>query len=100
VSGSWWGHPRAHEIFAVLNDLADHPDILFTKLVSRKDTLVHRALWPDLLAVGSARSAWQMDGLSDGALELLESVQTNDVPVRTSGAHAKQLRDRLSRRSP
>ena len=43
VSGSWWSHPRAHEIFAVLNELTDHSDVLVTKLLYRKDTLVHRA---------------------------------------------------------
>jgi hypothetical protein len=25
VAGSWWSHPRAHEIFRALESLADHP---------------------------------------------------------------------------
>jgi hypothetical protein len=95
LRGSWWGHPRAHEIFAVLNELADHPDVLFTKLLSRKDTLVHRRLWPDVLAVGSARAAWQTEDLSAESLKLLARVQGSAVPVRSSGAAAKQLQHRL-----
>ncbi len=59
---SWWGHPKAHLIFAVLSELTDHPDVLFTKLLYRKDTLVHRSLGPAVLAVGSARDQWQVQG--------------------------------------
>jgi hypothetical protein len=95
LRGSWWGHPRAHEIFTVLNELADHPDVLFTKLLSRKDTLVHRRIWPDLLTVGSARSGWQMDGLSNEALSLLHQVDQQAEPVVASGPAAKELLNRL-----
>ena len=95
LSGSWWSHPRAHEIFGVLSELADHPDVLFTKLLSRKDTLVHRRLWPDLLAVGSARSPWQMEGLSDAAEMLLRELDGFDEPSLASGARTKELLNRL-----
>src|SRR5438309_47738 len=36
VRGSWWAHPRSHDIFGVNCALADHPDVLVTKLVSGK----------------------------------------------------------------
>lgn len=71
VRGSWWGHPRGHEIFAVTEALADHPDVLATKLVSVKVTFVHRDLWPELLAVGRAREPWQIKDLSRTARLLL-----------------------------
>src|SRR5712691_13099353 len=61
---SWWSHPKAQLIFSVLTELTDHPDVLFTKLLCHKDTLVHRSLWPAVLAVGSARERWQVQGLS------------------------------------
>src|SRR5260370_32196211 len=61
---SWWGHPKAHLIFSVLSELADHPDVLFTKLLYRKDTLVHRSLWSAVLAVAGAREQWQVPRLS------------------------------------
>src|SRR4026207_520027 len=61
---SWWSHSKANLIFAVLAHLSDHPDVLVTKLLYRKDTLVHRSLWPALLAVATTRAPWPLDGLS------------------------------------
>jgi hypothetical protein len=95
LRGSWWGHDRAHEIFAVLTGLTDHPDVLFTKLLRRKDTLVHRRLWPDLLAVGRERATWQLSGLSDAAVSLLKKLDENGEPVVATGIGAKELRNRL-----
>ena len=92
---SWWSHPRAHLIFAVLTDLADHPDVLFTKLLDRKDTLVHRRLWPSLLAVAEARDAWQMRGLSTPAKRLLARLDRGGAPVRATGPVARELQTRL-----
>jgi len=74
VRGSWWTHPRSHEIFAVLQRLADHKDVLITKLVSGKVTFVHRKLWPDILSIGSAREGWQVRGLSPSARVLLKMI--------------------------
>jgi hypothetical protein len=51
IRGSWWGHADAHEIFAVLNDLADDPDVVRLRLVRGKLTLVHRRVWPALVRV-------------------------------------------------
>ncbi len=78
LRGSWWSHPHSHEIFSVLNELADHPDVLLTKLVKKKDTLVYRSLWPELMAVGSARAAWQMTGISNQAKTLLDSLEDSN----------------------
>jgi hypothetical protein len=92
---SWWGHPKAHLIFSVLSELADHPDVLFTKLLYRKDTLVHRSLWPAVLAVGGARGQWQMQGLSADAKRLLQRLDRLDGSVRATGAPVKELEARL-----
>lgn len=51
IRGSWWGHPAGHAIFAALNTLADSPDVVRTRLVNGKVTLVHRRLWPALVRV-------------------------------------------------
>jgi hypothetical protein len=51
IRGSWWGHPAGHAIFDTLNALADSPDVLRTRLVGGKVTLVHRRLWPALVRV-------------------------------------------------
>jgi hypothetical protein len=49
IRGSWWAHPAHDEIFARLNELADHPDVVRLRLVDGKVTLVHRRLWPVLV---------------------------------------------------
>jgi len=92
---SWWSHPKSHLIFSVLSELAEHPDVLFTKLLYRKDTLVHRSLWPAVLAMGSAREQWQVQGLSGDAKRLLERLDRGEGPVRTSGAPVRELEVRL-----
>jgi hypothetical protein len=86
VRGSWWGHARGGEIFRLVNQLADDDDVLVAKLIAGKVTFVHRRLWPAMVAVGQARDAWQMDGLSPSALVLLRMVDEtgrlawDDVP--------------------
>jgi hypothetical protein len=94
VSGSWWAHPEAHQIFGVLRQLARHPDVLIVKLLARKDTLVHRRLWPAVLGVGLARDAWQIGGLSHEARTLLTRVSRSHA-VPASGPAARSLCERL-----
>jgi hypothetical protein len=95
LRGSWWGHPKGRLIFAVLSELEDHPDVLFTKLVRGKATLVHRRLWPALAAAGMARDAWQLDRLSSAARRALRRVDREAAPVRAAGPVAKELETRL-----
>lgn len=95
LSKSWWSHPRSHLIFRVLSELADHPDVLFTKLLFGKDTLVHRSLWPAFLTVATAREPWQVDGLSKAASQLLRRTTEAKTPVMSSGAPIKELVSRL-----
>ena len=87
VHGSWWAHPRSHDIFRVSCHLSEHPDALVIKLVSSKVTYVHRALWPYVVTIGRARSAWQLESLSRAALELLQEVDR--APVQTDRRLAK-----------
>jgi len=49
IKGSWWAHPRGHDIFRVFTALAESPDILVCRLVNGKVTFVHRRLWPALI---------------------------------------------------
>lgn len=51
IKGSWWGHAKGKQIFAVLDALNDHADILVCRLLQNKLTMVHRRLWPALAAV-------------------------------------------------
>jgi hypothetical protein len=87
VRGSWWSHPKSNEIYWVLEALDESPEVLAVKLVKEKLTLLHRALWPALVAVGGAGDRWQTAGLSRAAQSLL---------ARTRKAGALRL-DRLER---
>jgi hypothetical protein len=51
IRGSWWSHRASHTLFDALNSLADSPDVVRTRLVDGKLTLVHRRLWPALARV-------------------------------------------------
>jgi hypothetical protein len=51
IKGSWWAHPKSHQIFAILQAVTDSEEILVCRLVDGKVTLVHRRLWPALVRV-------------------------------------------------
>ncbi|HZA79476.1 MAG TPA: hypothetical protein VE623_24125 [Acidimicrobiales bacterium] len=73
IRGSWWAHPAGHAIFAALNSLADSPDVVRTRLVNGKVTLIHRRLWPALVRVAD-----------QFPLEALAAIHEEHT---TSGAH-------------
>jgi len=75
IRGSWWAHPQGQDVFHLSEQLADHPDVLVTKLLSGKVTYIHRRLWPCLLAVAMTREAWQVRGLSSVANRILRAVE-------------------------
>jgi hypothetical protein len=81
VRGSWWAHSRSHEIFRVNCELAAHPDVLVSKLISGKITYLHRPLWAAVMAIGRARESWQIERLSRDARNLLGAVDRK--PVQT-----------------
>jgi len=49
IKGSWWAHPKGHQIFSTFEAIADSPDILSCRLVDGKVTYVHRRLWCALI---------------------------------------------------
>jgi hypothetical protein len=49
IRGSWWGHPAGKEIYAMMNILDDSPDIVSTRLINHKVTLLHRRVWPSIV---------------------------------------------------
>src|SRR5688572_19821857 len=60
IKGSWWGHPKSHQIFAILETLTESEDILVCRLVQGKVTLVHRRLWAALVRVAKHFRAAQI----------------------------------------
>jgi hypothetical protein len=51
IKGSWWSHPKSHQIFAIFQAVTASEDVLVCRLVNGKVTLVHRRLWPALVRV-------------------------------------------------
>ena len=51
IRGSWWAHPKSHQIFSILQVVTDSREILVCRLVDGKVTFVHRRLWPALVRV-------------------------------------------------
>ncbi len=79
MTGSWWAHPLAHEIYVVGRRLAADADVLVAKLINGKLTYIHRTLWPQIVSAATSREPWQLDGLTPGALRLLEDVERAGV---------------------
>ncbi len=107
IRGSWWGHPRGHDIFQANEQLAAHPDVIACKLISGKVTYVHRSLWPALFTVARSREAWQLRGISPSARALLAKVtrekilrtdrlrQSRSAKSKALGEAARELEKRL-----
>lgn len=51
IQGSWWAHPQSHRIYAILAAVTESPQVLVCRLIKGKITLVHRRLWPSLVAL-------------------------------------------------
>ena len=49
IRGSWWSHPRSHDIFEATRAIRESEEILVCRLVGGKITYVHRRLWPALV---------------------------------------------------
>jgi hypothetical protein len=97
--GSWWSHPQANAIYGILQTVEDHPDVLMAKLLGGKVTLIHRKLWPALLAVVTAREPWQVSDLSavvaQGLAALDEAEAADREPPALSRTVSKDLEARL-----
>jgi hypothetical protein len=83
----------------IYNPLQDLDDRLATvKLVAGKVTLVAPRLWPELIAIGTAREPWHLDRLADDALRLLHRVDTASDPVLLDHPEVRQAGKRLEAR--
>lgn len=85
IRGSWWGHPASHAIFDALNALAESPDVVRTRLVNGKVTLIHRRLWPALVRVSDrfppkSLAAIHEEHTTSGAHRVREQPFPNWVP--------------------
>jgi hypothetical protein len=107
VSGSWWGHRTGKLIYETLSRVSE--SVAWPKLVLGKETLVHRRLWPALVAVAESGQDWQLRGLEADAQLLLKrlrggvQIRTDEAPRpaggRKLGTVATELERRLLARS-
>ncbi|HEX2627091.1 MAG TPA: hypothetical protein VHL56_09340 [Candidatus Limnocylindrales bacterium] len=98
IRGSWWGHAKGKRIFETLTRLEDEEAVAWAKLVLGKETLVHRRLWPALVAVAESGEDWQRRGLKADAVALLRRIRSGAgrVPIdRPLAAAATVLERRL-----
>jgi len=73
IRGSWWGHPAGKEIYAILNVVDDSADVVSTRLINHKVTLLHARIWPNVVRVSELLGASR-----------LASIHSEHTP---SGAH-------------
>jgi hypothetical protein len=45
IEGSWWGHEKGREIYRALESVYASPDVVATRVVDGKVTLLHRRVW-------------------------------------------------------
>jgi hypothetical protein len=95
VKGSWWAHPKSHQIFAVLQAVADSEDVLVCRLVNGKVTFIHRRLWPALVRVAkrfpSAQTAQVHEEHTASGRHVTREVPFPKwVPAKVA-AHAKRM---------
>jgi hypothetical protein len=98
IRGSWWGHPRGHDIFRALNQIGDSPDALSFKLVGGKVTFVHRRLWPALVRLadrlGEERLAVvRQEHTASGAHRTITTPFPDWVPAGVASAAAAMSED-------
>ncbi|HZC46401.1 MAG TPA: hypothetical protein VE243_07985, partial [Candidatus Acidoferrum sp.] len=92
IRGSWWAHPLSNDVYMISQRLQHCGNVALTKLVSGKETYLHRRLWPQLLSIGLAHEAWQLDGLAETATALQAEVE------RCGSARLDQVRIERSRK--
>jgi hypothetical protein len=94
IRGSWWGHKAGHEIFAVLCQVLASSDVVATRLVNGKVTLIHRRLWPALVRVADRFAPGRLAAVDEehtaaGAHRRVETPFPDWVPAEDLAAAAK-----------
>ena len=95
IRGSWWAHPLSNDVYMVSQRLQHCGEVVMTKLVSGKETYLHRRLWPHLVAIGMAREAWQLDDLPAAARQMLADVD-REGSIRLDQYRSSRPRKELS----
>jgi hypothetical protein len=105
IRGSWWGHASGHEIFAVLNRVRASGDVVATRLIEGRVTLIHRRIWPALVRVADRFPAERLAALDEqhtasGAHQTVEVAFPGWVPPEDVAAATLLSVDEPSRSFP
>jgi hypothetical protein len=65
ISGSWWSHHRAAEIFHCSRAVRHAREVLVCRLVEGKITYVHRRLWPALVKLRKLVSTQRLSAIRE-----------------------------------
>ncbi|HLN31673.1 MAG TPA: hypothetical protein VK395_28285 [Gemmataceae bacterium] len=65
IRGSYWSHPKAHEIFLCSRAIRKSADVLVCRLVGGKVTYVHRRLWPALVRLAGRFDPEQLAAIQE-----------------------------------
>jgi hypothetical protein len=65
IRGSWWGHPKARQIFPATRAVRDSADVLVCRLIGGKVTYVHRRLWPALVRLAKRIERSRLDAIRE-----------------------------------
>jgi len=65
IRGSWWAHPKGHDIFLCSRAVRQSPDVLVCRLVGGKVTYVHRRLWPALVRLAEEFNPAQLAAIHE-----------------------------------
>ena len=76
ISGSWWGHPKGHEIYELTQKVHDSRAVLTCTLAKGRITFIHRRLWPSFVKLASH--------FVEGAFDKVREVHTE------SGRHQRR----------
>jgi hypothetical protein len=87
VTDSWWSHPLGNTIYNALG--AIESDVAVVKLISGKNTLVAKRLWPELRDIGIGRDPWQTNRLDHEAIALLDDIDHAAEPVMVDKSQTK-----------
>lgn len=61
IQGSWWSHPKGHEIFEISQKVRDSKAVLVCGLANGRVTYVHRRLWPHFIRMAQRFPSTALD---------------------------------------
>jgi len=61
IHGSWWSHPKGHEIYALIQKIHKSKVVLICTLANDKITYLHRRLWPAFVRMAKDFPAHALD---------------------------------------